>query len=372
MHISSLADSMPISSFNKSLLIAVVFCINALSTVAQPLHSDLLKKTYLEYVTNLPKYLLTTKSAVVLIAPNRNEVTLMAQEIHPYLVKSGIDAVAYYHVDDLFINDELSQKLSENLDKREIKYIIVIEKQQGNYCLIITAHEEQSDFVKAGNKAWKMERKSLSDIGKSLYSLAYSMERKNYLIIDIPEFPPLDIEVKGRRYEAYRPDLKSEKLAIRYFAKLDDPDSLIVNEDADKVRQYIRQRNTEIDALNKQLEQQFANYPYPYELVDASISDKELNDKELRYVLQNVHSTNKECREALGYSEKTEVTEYVSVSMNNGQGSINRIPANEIVYKYYVCHIPSSSLYLGTKWDADASWGQALQNYLQLMKAEID
>ena len=372
MHDSRLAGSMRISNNYKSVLPIIVLLVFFTKGVAQPVHSGLLKRTYLEYVNNLPKYLLNTKSAVVLIAPTRAEAVDMANEIHPDFVRSGIDAVAYYHVDDLFVNEKMAEQLSANMDKREIKYMIVLEKDQGTYRLVITAHEENTGYLEAGNKAYKIENKELRAIGNALYSQAYSMERQNFLIIDNPEFPPLDVKMKGRRYEAYRPDLKTEKLVFRYFKLLTLPDSTTTGEDIEKVRAYIATRNAEITEQNRLLDQVLASYPYPYELVDANITDKELNDEELRYVMQVVHTTNSNTRDILGFSEKTDVTEYVSVTMNNGQGSIKRIPATEEVYKYYVHHIPSESNYLGTKWDADITWQQALKNYLQLMKAEID
>lgn len=372
MHVSRLAGSMPISKYYKSLFLVISIMAICSASIAQPIHSDLLKRTYLEYVNNLPKYLLTTKSAVILIAPTRKEAEAMAEEAHPTFVKSGIDAVAYYHIDDLFTSDKVAESLIGLLEKREIKYAIVIQKEGETFTLVITALDDGPDYIKQGKKAWKMTNTDLSVITNAIYGQAYSMERQNFLVIDHPEFTPLNVKLKGRRYEAYRPDLKSEMLAIRYFKKLVFPDSVISSPEAEKINEYITSRNAEIDRQNQHLEVAFANYPYPHEFVSDTITDKELNDKSLRYVVEWVHTTNSSVRAILGFSEKTDVTEYVSVNMSNGQGSIKRIPAKDVVYKYYVHHIPSGSNYLGTKWDADVHWEQALQNYLQLMRAEID
>lgn len=372
MHVSRLAGSMPISKYYKSLFLVISIMGVCIASTAQHVHSDLLKRTYLEYVNNLPKYLISTKSAVVLIAPNREAAEKMAEEAHPTFVKSGIDAVAYYHVDDLFASDKVAESIIGLLKKREIKYAIVLQKEGGTFTLVITAMDDGADYIKQGKKAWKMTNPDLSVITNAIYGQAYSMERQNFLVIDHPEFTPLNVKLKGRRYEAYRPDLKSEKLAIRYFKKLVFPDSIMSTNEAEKIKEYITSRNAEIDQQNLQLQKSFANYTYPHEFVDATMSDKELNDKGLRYVVESVHTTNSSVRAILGFSEKTDVTEYVSVNMSNGQGSIKRIPSKDVVYKYYVHHIPSGSNYLGTKWDADVLWEQALQNYLQLMRAEID
>jgi len=85
-----------------------------------------------------------------------------------------------------------------------------------------------------------------------------------------------------------------------------------------------------------------------------------------------IHTSNRNIREILNYKEKVVgVTEYVTIRMQNGQGAIERIHYDEPVFKYYIKHLPSNSIYLGTKWDADRTWQDAFQNHLGLLVNEI-
>lgn len=49
-----------------------------------------------------------------------------------------------------------------------------------------------------------------------------------------------------------------------------------------------------------------------------------------------------------------------------------KLPADEKVFKFYFKHIESGNVFLGTKWDADTTWDQALWNHLMAFKAELN
>jgi hypothetical protein len=50
---------------------------------------------------------------------------------------------------------------------------------------------------------------------------------------------------------------------------------------------------------------------------------------------------------------------------------LKNIAANTVVYKFYVRHIDSGNIFLGTKWDADTTWQDALKNFIGGFKAEL-
>ena len=55
----------------------------------------------------------------------------------------------------------------------------------------------------------------------------------------------------------------------------------------------------------------------------------------------------------------------------DGQQQLKNIPSNTPVFKFYFKHIDSGNVFLGTKWDADVTWQQALLNHIRGMKAEL-
>ena len=61
----------------------------------------------------------------------------------------------------------------------------------------------------------------------------------------------------------------------------------------------------------------------------------------------------------------------ISVTYPNGQQQLKSFSANTPVYKFYFKHIDSGNVFLGTKWDADLTWEQALKNQIKGFKAEL-
>ncbi|NJN41443.1 MAG: hypothetical protein HC811_03585 [Flammeovirgaceae bacterium] len=61
-----------------------------------------------------------------------------------------------------------------------------------------------------------------------------------------------------------------------------------------------------------------------------------------------------------------------SVTFPNGQLQLKTIPKETVVYKYYIRHIDSGNTFLGTKWDADIRWEDALRNHIKNFKAELN
>ncbi|MDH5366865.1 MAG: hypothetical protein OEW67_07755 [Cyclobacteriaceae bacterium] len=353
-------------------LILFVFCFSEPSItklISQPVHKNWLNFNSLEYVDVLPKYISQTKSIAVLIEKNQTDALAMAEKFHPTFIKSGIDPVNYYLVDDLFANKFISEKLSEEFIKREIKYIIILNHTKQGYELIITPFSKTSSFIEPREKAWRMQNPKPEVITRSLYAQAYALERQNLLVVDKPEFRSPIYTLIGQRLEAYKPDLRSETLYIPLFEKkvLDS-----TQQHSQKLIQIVNLFNHDVDRKNAELRNIFSNYPHPHEFINENMPAETMLKNNVRYVLEMIHTTNQNIRAILNYKEKVlGVTEYVTVTMKNGQGNIKRIPSSATTFKYYIKHLPSNSYYLGTKWDADYTWQEALQNHIGLLIAEI-
>lgn len=360
-----------IKFMNKSIGFFIFFFLELSITnlFSQPVHNHWLTLNPLEYVDSLPKNISKTKSIAVIVEKDRANGQFLVDKFHPTFIKSGIDPVSYYLVDDLFANKFISEKLSEEFTKREIKYIIVLSHSQQGYELVITPFSKSASFIEAGAKAWRMKSLESKSITRSLYAQAYSLERQNLLVVDKPEFRTPNYPLKGQRREAYKPDLRSETLNIPLFEKkvLDS-----TQQHPPEFIEIVNLFNQEVERKNAELKNIFSNYPYPYEFIEGNTLASELIKNNVRYVVEIIHTTNRDIRAVLNYKEKiVGVTEYVTITMKDGQGAIKRISANAPAFKYYIKHLPSNSFYLGTKWDADVTWQEALQNHIGLLVAEI-
>ena len=102
------------------------------------------------------------------------------------------------------------------------------------------------------------------------------------------------------------------------------------------------------------------------------MTERELRQKGSLYVLCFVHTRGSIAKEILGYDTSKPESAYVAVTYpEGGQQQLKNIPAETPVYKFYFKHIESGNVFLGTKWDADTSWQQALRNHLMAFKTEL-
>ena len=358
-------------SLTKSVFTTIIFFSCLIDLLAQPEHADIIDLTYLEYVDRLPNNLTSGKSVGIMIANTPDEAEELAYTAHPIFAKSGVDVVSYYHVDDLFAGKALSEPLADEFELREIVQLIFLIRKQTGYQVVITPFSKDENFVKHGKKAWKMESNQLFDIVDQVYRMSASLERRNFLISDAPEFGTFSYKVDGRRYEAYKPDLKTEKLAIPLYQLKTLPESLEGKPGYEKTKSAINVHNELLKEKNRQIKNAFSDYPYPHVFIEEPLTEKQLREKGYNYVLNSLHTSGNTIREVLKYEKKPGVTDYIVVRMSEGKGEIVRIKGEAPVYKYFIRNIPSDTYYLGAKWDADLTWIASLNNHVQLLAAEI-
>ncbi len=254
--------------------------------------------------------------------------------------QTGIDAVLYYSNDIIFAGRDVTPVLVNYLTSREIKFLIFFEKSSGSYTMTITAFNNKGDFVDAGQPAWRIKHNNLKEMLGYVYGTALnSQKKKNFLINDLPEVGEVPNIIKGRRAEFFSLDMKVDKLAVPKFG----------NETMDK----------ELDEFLK------ANYISAYLLTDSKTEEKDLRKQGLPYVLCYVHTRNAAAKQILGYDMTKSESALASVTYPNGALQLKTIPSETPVYKFYLRHLDSGNVYLGTKWDADVTWQEALRNHIK-------
>ena len=254
--------------------------------------------------------------------------------------QTGIDAVLYYTNDIISSGRDVTPILVDYLISREIRYLIFIDKSPGTYTITITPFNSKIDFVDDGQSAWRMKHNNLKEMLGYIYGTALSSQKKkNFLVNDMPEIGGVPNIIKGRRAEFFSLDMKVDKLAVPKFG----------NESMDR----------ELDELLR------TNYTSVYVLADVNTDEKELRKQGYPYVLCYVRTRNAAAKQILGYDMTKSESALASVTYPNGVMQLKTIPSETPVYKFYLRHIDSGNVYLGTKWDADVTWQEALRNHIK-------
>jgi len=290
----------------------------------------------------IPEVVLSKRSVVL------HSYSLTPKEIsvaHESFVRTGIDAIAYFKIDGVLAGGDATQSFGEYFMKREVSNLILIQKSASAYTLYITAFSGKEDFVVPDQVAWSTQSNSLSEALTAVYRSALATNKKKNLLIN--ETPETELPVKiidGQRAENFAYDLKVDNLAVPKFNDV---------------------------AYDKELEGLLKMYPFRNQLVNHTIPDKDLRNQGYLYVLCFVHTRSSIAKELLGYTVSKSESAFVSVTYPNGQVQLKTIPDDTPVFKFYVRHIDSGNVFLGTKWDADTTWQQSLQNFIKSFKAEL-
>ncbi len=291
----------------------------------------------------LPEKLLSTRSAgfydYTLTAKELEEVQLAFQ-------KTGIDAIIYFEMDKLFASKDVTKAFGDYLLKREIANLAFIEKNDQGYQITITPFSAKENVIEPKQAAWSTTNRLLTEALKRLYTTAANQQKKqNLLINDAPETDAKIESILGKRNEFFAADLKVDPLAV---PKTGDP------------------------AIDNELEEIFKNnYPLKFKMTEPGIPEKELRRQGQLYVLGCIHARASVTKELLGYDMTKSESALLSVTFQDGRQQLKNIPSNTPVFKFYFKHIDSGNVFLGTKWDADITWQQALINQIRGMKAEL-
>ena len=291
----------------------------------------------------LPEKLLNTRTAVfyTYAIPSKQ-----LDDIQQSFQRTGIDAVVYFETDALLAGKDITTAFAAYLSKRDITNLVFIQKNEKGYKMFITTFNTKNTIVEENQYAWTAEDTSLSELLTKLYRAAGGgIKRQNMLINDFPEKDLTINPILGRRSDFFAIDMKVDELAIP---------------------------KTGDEAKDKALEEIFSTYPFKHKFTEPGVTDQEIRKKGSLFVLCYVHTRGRVAKELLGYDMSKGESALVSVTYpDNASAQLKNIPADQPVYKFYFRHIDSGDVFLGTKWDADLTWQQALKNQLKGFKIEF-
>lgn len=290
-----------------------------------------------------PEKLLASRT-VVIYTPGFTAKEI--QSVQQSFAETGIDAIGWFDMDLLLAGTDAARALALYLVRRNVAHLAFFRKDEGGYRLLFTVFNAKPSFIDEGQSAWRVQHTDLDQLLKEVYrTAANSLVRQNFLINGHPETNLMINPIAGRRSEFFAIDLKVDPLAVPKFGD---------------------------EILDARLAELFSTYPFKYQLTEPGLSERELRSKGFLYVLRFIHARASIARELLGYDNSTGASEYTSVTFDGTEQVPKNLPAEEQVFKFYFKHIESGNVFLGTKWDADTTWDQALWNHLMAFKAELN
>jgi hypothetical protein len=291
----------------------------------------------------LPEKLLNTRTAVfyTYTMPQKE-----LEKIQLSFQRTGIDAIVYFETDELLAGKDVKIAFADYLNKRDISNLVFFQKNDKGYKAAITPFNNKASIIEENQYAWMGENPALDELLKSIYlTTGGGLKRQNMLINDYPETDININPIQGRRSDFFAIDLKVDELAVP---------------------------KTGNEAMDKVLETTFSTYPFKYKLTEPGLSERDLRNKGSLYVLCYVHTRGSVAKKLLGYNMSKSESALVSMTYpEGGQPQLKNIPSETLVYKFYFKHIDSGNVFLGTKWDADITWEQALKNQIKGFKIEF-
>ena len=321
--------------------VILFFAAIRFSGFAQPTETDKLISN-LTFGSSLPEGICAGR-AVVLYEASFNAVEL--QEAQKYFQQAGIDAVLYIDIDYVLSSMDPERSFSNYFSSRNIKFLILLQKAGKGFQITITRYNGTKDFVDNQHPSWKLEDTSLPSLLQAVYRFCISTQKKESLLIN---------DVAERNY------------SLRFFRERDER----FTADVRLVRIAIPRMGN--DADDSQLTDFLKDhFPYKYELVDPALKDNELEEKGYRLVLRFVHTRGDVARDILGYDITQTAGSLLTTFMSAGEQKVKTIPSKKKIYKFYFKNTEYGNLFLGTRWDADETWQDALSNFVSLMRAEL-
>ncbi len=296
----------------------------------------------LKYTESVPEKLLTARS-VVLTSPNFQQREL--EEIQKAFQQIGIDAVMYFETDFVLAGKDVTKAYADYFVSRQITYLLFFEKGSTGFQITGVTFDQTPILFDVALPAWHLQKEKLNELLRTIFQDSWkSQKKKNFLVNEYPERDIRVDPIKGNRQEFYAIDLKVDNLAVPKSGN---------------------------ETMDKELEQIFlANYPLKYKITEAGIPEAELRKQGYNYVLCYVHTRGKAAKEVLGYDMTKPESAYASITFPAGQLQLKTISAETYIYKFYFRHIDNGNVFLGTKWDADVTWQDALRNHILAFKTE--
>lgn len=281
----------------------------------------------------------------------------------------GIDPVLYVFEQDMYANKKINEAYMKLISSRDINILIILSKSAGKFEMIIASGFNKQHLFRSKD-AWRAED---IQVGPLLYKLGVIVKRSdipatNFLMLSEPEFIEDISFFKGSHLATYPGILRRQKLGV---ARKDSIriDYKIPMEQRTELMAY----NREVKRYNETLEKLFEKYPYDWEMLSFKDNEYALASG-IQYIFQLVRTSGSGAKDFLNYPDHTKETQIISVIPGNIPGDVRlkRLPVETIVYKGYIYQARTDDVYVGTEWDADTEWQDAVRNFFFTLQRQFE
>jgi hypothetical protein len=304
----------------------------------------------------LPDYFLEGKAVVLVSSSPQARPAMAWQEIseiiHSGLLAIGGDPVGYYELEDIALSPEVQAAYATAFSKRLIKSIVLLTRKSNGQMAIHIAPFTGNAAMVPSSDVWGMESDNIENLESTLQTLGQQVRSRNFLVLEVPEFPNSETGLENSRKFIVRNPLNLDafKLGIPLSGAAGDS-GLLMGYRYDLLGKSEQAVMAEQQAEKSVFEQLFDTYyPYQYEFLANPRGDAELVRERIQFVLMRLEGKEGDLMQSMG------------LPVDNPEAK------TRIVVKYYIRLIVRDELYIGPEWDADPDWRKALTGFLKNLK----
>lgn len=338
-----------------SAILMVLICQQGYAQIDE----EILDIIQIDQSASIPNNILSTSSVVLISLPSASSNLKwkeLAVEMQSFFAETGIDAVAYFSIDELSENVEAQKVLAKNIfSKRSVANVITLTVIDENRVFFtIGPYNRKWTFFDLEKSYWMRESTDIKKIWSEMTAIfkTGTHNRTNILVLDQPEFFDLTIPYKTRA-DRLTKVMESQKVAIPMFVPVDEDPNIALRFKADLLNGSEKRDAASTQLLNDQLKDILAQYPFEAELVN--INEKS-EDEWLRsgygFIMYQTRGTESTIKKRFNFEvSDSKSTDYLS--------------------KFYLKQLRTQSLFFGRKWDAGPTRQEAMSNFINSIRIEF-
>lgn len=278
---------------------------------------------------------------------------VLADSIHPDLVRAGGDPVAYYELEQVALSAERQAEFAKAFLQRQIQNVILITRQKEQTSIHVGKFSGDGKLIPDLNlfgvsgKDWKSAAQQFAGHGSA-------SPTKNLLVPDLAEFPLLVAQAANSSAQKFIPRNPLNLEVFRLGIPLEGTSAVTGPINSFRYGSFGKSAQTllaEQGAQKSGLEEIFSS-AYSHELawMTEAKSNPQLIAERIQFVLVKVEGRQADLMKSMGLEPLT------------GE------EGNKTVVKYYIRFLVREELYIGPNWDAHPDWRIALRQFLDNLK----
>ncbi|TNF43481.1 MAG: NTPase [Cytophagales bacterium] len=302
----------------------------------------------------LPESFFNGKSVVVVSTDPGSRPVLswkeLADSVHVHLVEAGGDPIAYFELEQVVLSEARQADYARAFQQRQVKNVILVTRQKQKLSIHIGPFSGDGKIIPT-TALYGVSGKDWNEAGNQLAEVAKGTNSKNYLVLDVAEFPQISTQETAQSVQRFLPrnplNLEVFKLGIPLEGSSAET-GLMSYFRYDLLGKSQEAILAEQAAQKNQIQSIFENlYPNQIEWLTEAKTNQELIRDRVQFLLVRVEGRQADLMESMGLEP-----------FGGEEGA-------KTVVKYYIKFLVRDELYIGPEWDADPDWKVALTQFLR-------